>query len=75
MAVNKEDLSTKMILKLQKGTNENGQPVYTQRSVTNINPMISDDDFSAIGAGIGALQAYPVEAVERQDQAALVNED
>lgn len=74
MAVKKEDLSTKLILKLQKGTNENGQPVYAQRSIANINPELSDDDFSAIGEGIGNLQAFPVDSVKRQDQAALVNE-
>jgi hypothetical protein len=75
MAIKKETLSTKLILKLQKGTDKNGQPEYTQRSVANINPAISDDDFSAIGTGIAALQALPVAAVERQDNAALVNED
>ena len=74
MAVKKEALSTKLILKLQKGTNENGQPVYAQRSIGNINPAVSDDDFSAIGEGIGSLQTLPIDSVNRQDQAALVNE-
>lgn len=71
MAV-KTDKTSKLILKVQTGTNTAGEPTYSQRSFANINPALSDDDFLAIGTAVAALQSHTVGAVNRQDGATVV---
>lgn len=73
MAVVKSEKSAKLILKVQTDTNAKGDPVYRQRSFSNLNPALSDDETLAIGQALGALQAYPVDGVGRQDSAVLAN--
>lgn len=74
MAVVKSGESAKLIIKVQTGTNTNGDPTYAQRSISNLNPAATDADVYAVGAAIGKLQEFPVDSVNRQDTAELINE-
>jgi hypothetical protein len=73
MAVTKTSQSAKLIIKVQTKTDANGDAVYAQRSISNLNPAVADSDVYTVGTAVAALQKYPVEAVSRQDVAALVN--
>lgn len=73
MAVTKTSQSAKLIIKVQTKTNANGDAVYAQRSISNLNPAVVDSDVYTVGSAIGALQKYPVEVVSRQDLASLAN--
>lgn len=74
MAAKKTKAATKLILKIQTGTDKKGAPTYGQRMVQHMNPALSDEDFLAIGKGIGGLQSHTVHDVMRQDAAALTEE-
>ena len=68
----KKDQTSKMILKVQTGTNAAGAAVYSQRTFANIAPALSDDDFLAIAKGLSSLQSQPVDSIHRQDAASLI---
>ncbi len=74
MAVKKMGAATKLILKVQTGTNAQGAPTYGQRMVQNVNPALGDEDFLAIGKSLGSLQSHTLKDVMRQDAAALTEE-
>ncbi len=71
MAV-KQNVETKIIIKVQTGTSSTGKATYTQRSFSNINPAITEDDVWDIGTKLGGLQKYPMGSVNRQDLAQIV---
>jgi len=73
MAVTKTSQSAKLIIKVQTKTNANGEAVYAQRSISNLNPAVTDSDVYTVGSAVAGLQKYPVETVSRQDTAALAN--
>ncbi|MEN6414803.1 MAG: DUF1659 domain-containing protein [Veillonellales bacterium] len=74
MAVNKVAQSTRLVVKVQTGTNAAGNPVYRQRSFTNTKASAADSDVYAIGQGLGSLQKYPVISISRLDENTLVNQ-
>jgi hypothetical protein len=73
MAVTKTSQSAKLIIKVQTKTDANGDAVYAQRSISNLNPAVADSDVYTVGTAVAGLQKYPVETVSRQDTAALAN--
>ncbi len=74
MAVKKTKAATKLLLKVQTGTNKQGAPVYSRRTVQNVNPALDDAAFLAVGKGLSALQSRTVNAILRQDVATLEEE-
>ena len=74
MAVTKSEQSAKLVLAVEVGTTASGAAKYAQRSISKMNPAISDGDMFDIGEGIGTLQVYPVGSIIRQDTAVLVRE-
>ncbi len=74
MAVKKTGVATKLILRVQTGTDKKGAPTYSQRTIQHVNPVLGDEDFLTLGKNIGALQAHTVHDVMRQDAAALTEE-
>ncbi|MGI6093485.1 MAG: DUF1659 domain-containing protein [Veillonellaceae bacterium] len=74
MAVNKLPQGTKLVIKVRTGVNEAGNPVFRQRSYSNIKTEAVDADMHAIGAGLASLQKHPVESIFRTDNGKLVEE-
>lgn len=70
MAV-KANETTKLVLKVETGVNAKGAAVYSQRTIGNINPALSDADMLDIGNAIAGLQSCPLGGVVRQDSANL----
>ena len=62
--------ATKLQIKVVTSVDANGKEQLAIRSYS-LNPALTDDEVRSIGGKLGALQAYPVRAVCRQDDAAL----
>lgn len=71
MAV-KQNSETDMILKVQTGVSEDESPTYSRRTIGNINPSLTDDDFLAVGTAVAGLQKYTLDTVVREDSAEIV---
>lgn len=71
MAV-KQNSETDMILKVQTGVSEDESPTYSRRTIGNINPSLTDDDFLAVGTAVAGLQKYTLDTVIREDSAEIV---
>ncbi len=73
MAVIKTKQATKVVLSVETDVKADGSTVYSARTISHMNPALTDEDLYGIGAGYGALQAYPVGAIVRHDIAVLAN--
>ena len=65
----------KLTLTVQTGTAESGTAVTANRSVSNVNPDLMDDDAYSIAVKLGGLQKYPVTKITRTDTAVLAADD
>lgn len=74
MAVIKVPQSSRLILKVQTGVNDDGKAVYRQRSFNNLKADATDDDIHAVGLVLAGLQQYQVEAIGRIDDVQLVGQ-
>ena len=72
MAVQKIPQNSTMAIKLQKGVNASGHPVYVTRNYSCKATTVDQDIYDVAQAIIG-LQTYPVANIERIDNANLVN--
>ena len=57
--------ATKMTLRVATGIDAEGKTTFADRSVTDINPTISDEDFCLVGAGLASLQSHDLSCVIR----------
>ena len=73
MAV-KKNSETDMVLKVQTGTSETDAPTYSRRTISNINPSLSDDNFLDVGTSVANLQKYTLGAVVREDSPEIADE-
>ncbi len=71
MAVRKMSQATKVVLKVESGVKADGSAVYSARTLSNMNPALSDENLYDIGAGFGTLQSCPVGEIIRHDTAVL----
>ena len=71
MAIERNEATSKIILKVAVGTGANGAVAYGQRTYNRVNPELSDEDVLALGQALGKLQMYAVSNVSSQDAAAL----
>ncbi len=74
MAATKTDQSTKLIVKVQTGLTSGGEPQYSQRSFSSINPAATDDSLLSAGNALGTLQEHEVGSIMRQDVCTLSEE-
>ena len=73
MAVTKAPLVSKLIVKVQTGTNASGKPVYKQRIFTGLKAAAADSDVFAVAQEIGNLQKFMPFVVMRLDEDTLTN--
>lgn len=74
MAV-KQNSETDLVLKVQTGVDDDESPTYSRRTIGNINPSLSDDNFLDIGNSIAGLQKYTLGSVIREDSAEIVADE
>ena len=70
MAV-KSDATSKIILKVTTGRDTEGNEIVKRRTVSHINPALSDDSALSLGTKLAALQSDTLASVSRTDSATL----
>ncbi len=72
MAVNKVPAGTILRLKLQVGVDEQGNPVYRNRNMRYVKFEAVEQDLFDVAQSLAGLQEYTLAAVQREDNANLV---
>ena len=65
MAVNARVLSTSLVLAVETGVASDGSAVYSNRTISRINPALADADAFDIATAFGTLQQAPVGDIYR----------
>jgi len=71
MAVNAVKYDTDLVLKVQVGTDEQGNPVYRQRRYMRVKPEASHEAVHLIGQTLANLQIHALVEITRQDDLRL----
>jgi hypothetical protein len=74
MAVVKTPDNSRLIIKVQTGVSDAGNPVFRQRSFNNVKADAADADIYAVGQAIGGLQQHAVSSIGRIDEAGLLDQ-
>jgi len=74
MAVVKTPANTTLRLAFQTGVNDNGDPVYRRRSLTNVKHNASDQNIYNVAEVLAGLQVYNLAQVHRADNAQLIDD-
>ncbi|WP_350344117.1 DUF1659 domain-containing protein [Proteinivorax tanatarense] len=64
-------LSTSMRLRYEGGTDEEGNPIYINRSYSRIKVESLDEEFYDVAVALSSLQQHPLAKVRRVDEHAL----
>lgn len=75
MAAQEENQGTTLTLKVVVGTKEDGTPKTGNRTISSINPDVTNDQLYSIGTKLGALQTHEVNAIMRTNRADLVSDE
>lgn len=67
----RSESKTKLMINVETGTKSDGTPIVKARTISNVNPALTDDDILAVGNALGQLQTNKVSSISRQDTAAL----
>lgn len=71
MAVNRVPVGTTLRLVLQTGVDPNGNPVYRNKSLSNVKPEALEVDIYNVAQALANLQEYTLTNVLRIDAARL----
>ena len=74
MAVVKVATESRLVIKVEDGTNSAGNPVYRQRTYRNLKTDAAEADVFAVGQALAALQSHPVAGIGRVDEGDLLNQ-
>lgn len=64
---------SKLLLKVEYGTTASGNTTYRTRTLSNINPDLSDNNAYSIMTKLGAMQTHTVAEIKREDIATLTS--
>ncbi|SHE82876.1 DUF1659 domain-containing protein [Alkalibacter saccharofermentans] len=73
MAVESTVLSSRMVLKLNFGTNENGNPIVRNKTYSNMNNEAADQEVYDVAEALADLQTNPLEGVHKIQETVLVS--
>ena len=73
MAANSIKIHSAMILRFKEGVVAKGQDILKNQSFSKIKVTATDDEILAVGTALGALLAFPLVDVSRQDQSTIIN--
>lgn len=71
MAVNARKISSSIILQVESDVADDGSAVYSSRTISKIDPALSNEDAYEFAANVGALQIYPVGDIQRSEKSVL----
>lgn len=66
MAIYATPVDSDLILAVQTGTDQAGNPTYNRVRYSRLKATAADQDVYDVAAAIAGLMAYPLAAVERQ---------
>ena len=72
MATERTNITTVMKLMVENGTTDAGAVKYAVRTLSSINPEITDEDLLAIGRELADMQTHDLGDVKRSDTATLI---
>ncbi|MCX7571125.1 DUF1659 domain-containing protein [Tumebacillus sp. DT12] len=61
-----------MVLNLQYGTNEEGTPLFKDKTYSKVRPDITEDELYAVGEALASLSAWALHHVQRVDREDIV---
>lgn len=64
---------SKLLLKVEYGATASGNTTYRTRTLSNINPDLSDNNAYSIMTKLGAMQTHTVAEIKREDIATLTS--
>lgn len=65
---------TKLMINIETGKKADGTSILKARTLSGVNPNLTDDEALAIGNALAKLQSYPVSSISRQDVAEMSSE-
>ena len=71
MAVNARKISSSIILQVESDVADDGSAIYSPRTISKVDPALSDDDAYAFATALGALQDYPIGDIQRSEKSVL----
>lgn len=74
MAVTRKQGAVALLLSVEKGESESGNPITSTITVGKINPAATDDKLYTAGTGIMSLQTFPASMIQRRDYQQLISE-
>lgn len=72
MAVETMKFGTKMVLKLDGGLNEKGEPIVKSKTYANVNTAAVDQDIYDVASTLAALQTRTLEGVHKLEETILI---
>lgn len=72
MATQRTNITTSLKIMVESGTTDAGTIKYAARTISSINPDISDEDLLAVGQGLAAMQSNEVGDIKRSEISTLV---
>lgn len=74
MAVTVVPLRTRLQLRLNVGTDGEGNPIVRSRTFSNVKPQAGHEDLYLTGQELASLQVHSLEAIRRVDEMDLEEE-
>lgn len=74
MAVQVMGLPGTLVLRLNTGTDGDGNPVYTNRRLSNVHANAESEAVYDVALAIAGLQVHPLTTVQHQENSELVEE-
>ena len=71
MPVNSIPTQTRLILRLNTGFDENLNPLFRNRSFSNVKPSASNAHLHELATELGSLQVHTLSTISRADTAEL----
>lgn len=72
MAVTKKNASCKVALKVETGEDASGKTKYGTRTISKIDPAVTDANLYAFAGGVAGLITTPTDTVTRTDAGELI---
>ncbi|QSX09291.1 DUF1659 domain-containing protein [Alkalibacter rhizosphaerae] len=72
MAVETMKFGTKMVLKLDGGLNEKGEPIVKSKTYANVNTAAADQDIYDVATTLAGLQTRTLEGVHKLEETILI---
>lgn len=63
-----KDSATTLRIRVATGVDAEGKTTFANRTMSDINPSISNDDFVLVGAGYASLQSHELASIIREDK-------